>query len=70
MGTVEIRGIAYPVETYKVIDLVENLPEINSILQTDLPGLVLEADFDRMTKEQRDEALEVLHEAIRRIEKK
>jgi len=26
MGSVDVRGMAYPVETYKVIDLIENLP--------------------------------------------
>ena len=69
MGAVDVRGMAYPVETYKVIDLIENLPDIGSVLQADLPSLKLEADFDGMAKEERDEALHVLHEAIKRIKK-
>jgi class 3 adenylate cyclase len=68
MGTVEIRGMAYPVETYQVVDSVGNLPGTNSILQTDLPGLKLEADVDSMSREERSAALHVLQEAIRRIE--
>ena len=64
----DIRGIAYPVETYRVIDVIENLPGIDSVIQADLPGLKLEADFEGMAKEERDEAFRVLQEAIRRIE--
>ncbi|MEN8133577.1 MAG: adenylate/guanylate cyclase domain-containing protein [Pseudomonadota bacterium] len=69
MGNVDVRGMAYPVETYKVIDLIESLSEIDDVLQADLPSLKLEADCDGMAKEGKDEALHVLQEAIKRIER-
>lgn len=31
MGTVDIRGMAYPVETCRVVDLIQNLPGNNSV---------------------------------------
>jgi class 3 adenylate cyclase len=40
MGTVDVRGMAYPVDTYKVIDLIENLPEID----TDFTGRSSESE--------------------------
>ena len=69
MGTVDIHGMAYPVETFKVIGLVEKEPSINRVVQADLPSMKLEADLDRMTKEERDEALQILQEAIKKFEK-
>jgi len=36
-------------------------------LPADILSLKLEADFDGMSNEERDEVLDVLHEAIKRI---
>lgn len=69
MGTVDIRGMAYPVETYKVIEVIESLDESDPVLLADLPGLKLQADFEGMNREERDEALHVLQAVVRRLEK-
>lgn len=68
MGAVEIRGIAYPVGTFRVMDSIEDIPESNDVLLTDLPNLKFEADFKNMTEEERDKARSTLHDAIRRLE--
>ena len=68
MGTVKIRGIAYPVDTFRVIDSIEDTPKSNDVLLTDLSNLKFEADFKNMTEEERDEARSTLHDALRHLE--
>lgn len=68
MGAVDIRGIAYPVETFEVIGLIDDLPASSDVLVTDLPNLKFEADFKNMTDEERDKVHATLHEAIQRLE--
>jgi class 3 adenylate cyclase/multisubunit Na+/H+ antiporter MnhF subunit len=69
MGEVDIRGMAYPVETYAVTGQIDNLPTNSQVLMTDLPNLKLEANFMNMTDEEKDKALARLHEAIQRLER-
>lgn len=68
MGTVDIRGMAYPVETYQVTGLIENPPETDSGFQAVLPNLKITADFGSMAREERDKAVHILHEALGHIE--
>ncbi len=68
-GSVNIRGMAYPVETYEVVNLIETRSENAGVLQTDVPGLRLEADYEHMTGAERESAVHILKEAVNRIER-
>ena len=62
-----IRGMAYPVETYEVVNQIQNRSENAGVLHTDVAGLRLEADFEHMTGEERERAVHILKDAVNRI---
>jgi class 3 adenylate cyclase len=68
MGAIDIRGMAYPVETFGVVGSSDNLPASSDVLVADLQNLKLKADFKNMTDEEKDKAHDTLHEAIQRLE--
>jgi class 3 adenylate cyclase len=66
-GHLEVKGIAYPVATYRVIDLHENLGEDNRAIRHKLPHFQLDVDVSLMSVEQQREAAEVLRQAAERL---
>ncbi|MCP4697461.1 MAG: adenylate/guanylate cyclase domain-containing protein [Gammaproteobacteria bacterium] len=62
-GEIKIRGMAYPVQTYQVIDARENLK--SGEFKKEFDGFSLSIDFDDMTR--KDQALASLEEAIVKI---
>jgi class 3 adenylate cyclase/PAS domain-containing protein len=66
---VRIKGIAYPVATYRAIDLKSNMGATSSAIISELPHLRLEADPDLMSADERNQALSVLREAVDRLAK-
>ncbi len=66
-GVIDMKGIAYPVATYQVIDLYENLSESDQIVRAELPHLKLDADLKSMSTDERRKAAEVLREALARL---
>ncbi len=63
-GTLQVKGIAYPVATYKVLDTFENLGRKRRRFREDQPNLKLDLDLDAMTSEERDQAAEILRRAL------
>ncbi|WP_429131194.1 adenylate/guanylate cyclase domain-containing protein [Ensifer sp. 4252] len=67
LGHVQVRGIAYPVATYRVLDLKANLVAARSAVRTELPHLRLEAEPELMSADERDEAATALRNVIDRL---
>jgi class 3 adenylate cyclase len=63
-GTIQVKGIAYPVGTYKVLDSFENLGSQRGHIHQEIPNAKLDFDFDAMTAEERGEAAKLLRRAL------
>ncbi len=63
-GTIQVKGIAYPVTTYKVLDTYESLGRQRQRFREDRPKVKLDLDLGAMTSEDRDEAAEILRRAL------
>jgi len=63
-GEVEVKGIAYPVATYRVVDTYENLGRGRRHFQEHHPNIKLDIDLDAMTSTDRDQASAVLRRAL------
>lgn len=66
-GHIRVKGIAYPIATYRVVDLKANLAKVEGPLRTELPHLRLEADPDRMSAAERGQAAVALRAALARL---
>jgi class 3 adenylate cyclase len=66
-GLVRVKGVAHPIETYEVIDLVENIEPGKRLLTADLPHLRLEFDPGRMSAEEQQQATRLLRDALARV---
>jgi PAS domain S-box-containing protein len=65
-GQIRVRGIAYPVATYRVVDLKGANPAGGPI-RAELPHLKLEFDPERMSTDERARAAEALRDALDRL---
>jgi class 3 adenylate cyclase len=63
-GDFEVKGIAYPIATYKVLDTYENLGRQRRHFREDRPNVKLDLDLDAMTSEDRGQAAEILRRAL------
>ncbi len=66
-GSIQVKGLAYPVATYRVIDSYEALGQSRRRIREERPNLKLELDLDALTPEEQKEAAEMLREALRRL---
>ncbi len=64
MDTIHVKGIAYPIATYKVLDTYENLGRQRRRFHEDHPKVKLDLDLEAMTSEDRDQAAEILRRAL------
>lgn len=67
LGKIEVKGIAYPVTIYRVIDLHKNLDDEDRAIHTALPHFKLDADVNLMSTEERQAAATALREAANRL---
>jgi class 3 adenylate cyclase/HAMP domain-containing protein len=63
-GSIQVKGIAYPVATYRVLDSYENLGRRRRRIREERPNVKLDLDLDAMTAEERGQAAEVLQQAL------
>ena len=66
-GHISIKGIAYPVATYKVVDRYQNLGAERRFIHEERPSLRLDLDLDAMSADDRSHAVAVLREALNRL---
>src|SRR5215475_3261051 len=66
-GHISVKGIAYPVATYQVVDAYENLGTERLFIHEERPNLRLDLNLDAMSASDRDHAAAVLREALNRL---
>ena len=66
-GEIDVRGMAYPVATYRVVDLYENLDREKQPIHLRLPHLQLDAEISSMSDQEQREAADALLAAARRL---
>ena len=66
-GAIQVRGIAYPVTSYRVIDLKANLAAGDVAIRTQLPHLRLELEPHLMSADERGQAAAALRLALDRV---
>lgn len=66
-GEITVKGIAYPVATYQVVDAYERLDERSQRIREDHPNLKLNLDPDAMSADERDQAAAILRRALDRV---
>lgn len=67
MGHVRVKGIAYPIATYRVVDVRANLAATRSAILTELPHLRIEADPEMMTSDERNEAATAIQDVLNQL---
>ncbi|MFT7344643.1 MAG: adenylate cyclase [Lentimonas sp.] len=65
MGEIMVKGIAYPIQTYLVLDLHENLSSTNSIILQESDGFKVSIDLEKMDREKAIRSLEKIVEKIK-----
>jgi class 3 adenylate cyclase/phosphoglycerate-specific signal transduction histidine kinase len=66
-GHISVKGIAYPVATYQVVDAYENLGTERLFIHEERPNLRLDLNLDAMSADDRGHAATVLREALNRL---
>jgi class 3 adenylate cyclase/HAMP domain-containing protein len=66
-GEISVKGIAYPVATYQVVDTYENLGTERLFIHEERPNLRLDLDLDSMSADDRADAIALLSEAAERL---
>jgi hypothetical protein len=67
VGQIEVKGISYPISTYRVIDLYENLEEEKRPIRANMPHVRLDVDVNLMTAKEKRQAAAMLLEAADRL---
>lgn len=67
MGHIRVRGIAYAVATYRVVDFKSNLTNASDAIRTELPHLRLEAEPELMSTVEREAAVSALRQTLDRL---
>ncbi len=65
---IKVKGMAYPVTTYSVLDLVEALGEEREQIQAALEGFDLSIDFDKLNDADKLHVRELLSKAMARLD--
>lgn len=66
-GHISVKGIAYPVATYQVVDAYENLGTDRLFIHEERPNMRLDLNLDAMSASDRGHAATVLREALNRL---
>ena len=63
-GEIDVKGIAYPVATYRVVDSYENLGRERRHFHEEHSNVKLDIDLETMTKTDREPAADILQRAL------
>ena len=66
-GAINVKGVAYPVATYAVVDSYEDLDKKRSVIREDQPNLKLDIDLDAMSAAERSQAASALRRVLARL---
>ena len=65
---INVKGIAYPIKTYSVVDLVETIEVEHEQIKAQLKGFKLNIDFEKLNYSDKLYAREMLQKAMARLE--
>jgi hypothetical protein len=68
MGSTQIHGITYPVDTFKVVDVIEDYNKDDSAMLAERPNVNIEADVESMDAAEKDKAMKALNDMLGRLE--
>ena len=63
-GHIDVKGIAYPVAAYQVMDTYENLGRERRHFREEHPNVTLDLDLDAMTTDDRSHAATILRRGL------
>ncbi len=63
-GEINVKGIAYPIVTYQVVDLHDNLRDDHHFIREHHANLNLDLNMHAMSTEERNQAVTILHQAL------
>jgi class 3 adenylate cyclase/HAMP domain-containing protein len=66
-GQISVKGIAYPVATYQVIDSFDALGLDRLLIREEQPNLKLDLDVDAMSLDERESAEKILRSALDKV---
>ena len=66
-GDVTVKGVAYPIITYRVVGPIEDPKDNEAAVTVNLPNMQINADLEQMTDEERVDARRVLQETLSRL---
>jgi class 3 adenylate cyclase/PAS domain-containing protein len=66
-GAVQVKGIAYPIATYEVIDIAESPGKDRGVIREDDACIRIELDLDQMSDDERNAAIGVLQRTLSRL---
>jgi class 3 adenylate cyclase/HAMP domain-containing protein/putative methionine-R-sulfoxide reductase with GAF domain len=66
-GKITVKGLAYPVNTYQVIDSVEQADRARDLIHEEHANFRLDIDPVSMSREERERAAAILRQALERI---
>jgi len=66
-GQIKVRGIAYPVTAYRVVDLLEAENSAGTHLHADRPHFRLDVDLQQLAGEERQDAIRMLKDVVARL---
>jgi class 3 adenylate cyclase/HAMP domain-containing protein len=67
LGEIKVKGIAYPVETYQVMESYEDLGREREYISEDRPNFTLKIDLEEMSADEQRQAAETLKYALKRL---
>jgi class 3 adenylate cyclase/methyl-accepting chemotaxis protein len=67
IGELKVKGIAYPVETYQVVDTLENLGRDRQYIGEEGPNFTLKIDIEELSVDERSHAVESLNDALEKL---
>jgi hypothetical protein len=62
-----VKGIAYPVETYRAIELLPDQEAEHNAVQESLPDLKIDLRLDEMSKADRRKASDLLRRTLKKL---
>ena len=66
-GRIEVKGLAYPIATYRVMDFIDRLDNADRPIRADLPHLQLNLEAAAMSAEEQRAAAEILSKALKTL---
>jgi len=69
VGSIEVKGISHPVETYRVIDLDANLQKDRGMVLENFPNFNLEIDLEKMSSDEQGRAVLALRRALDKLDR-